>query len=81
MPKNEWRVVEVPELRIIKAELWERVQERLAWVKQAYGAKGRPGLLNRSSSSRYLLSGFLKCAECGGNITVVTGRTKRGYSR
>ena len=35
------------------------------------------GLLNRSASSRNLLTGFLKCGLCGGNLVIVTGRQRR----
>ena len=80
-PKNEWRTLETLELRVIEDDLWRRVQERLVWVKQVYGTGHREGLLNRSASSRYLLSGFLKCGVCGANITIVTGRARRGHSR
>jgi hypothetical protein len=35
------------------------------------------GLFNRSASSPYLLSGFLKCSECGGNLVLVRGRSSK----
>ncbi len=74
-PQSEWRVVERPELRIISAELWQRVQSRLAWVKQRWGRGQGAGLQNRAASSPYLLSGFLKCGDCGANLVIVTGRS------
>ena len=80
-PQSEWCIVERPELRIISDELWGRVQERLAWLKQIYGNQKRDGLLSRTVSSPYLLSGFLKCGICGANLVIVTGRSRRGHPK
>src|SRR6202789_1263508 len=41
------------------------------------GAK--KGLLPRSVTSPYLLSGILKCGLCGGNLIIVTGYTSYGH--
>ncbi len=62
-------------------ELWERVQTRLAWTKKIYGQQTRNGLLNRTASSQYLFSGIVKCADCGGNLVITSGRSRRGYRR
>jgi DNA invertase Pin-like site-specific DNA recombinase len=35
-PKSEWRILEQPELRIIDQMLWDRVQNRLAFVAQKF---------------------------------------------
>ena len=80
-PRTEWKVIERPELRIVPDELWEQVQNRLAWTKKVYGGQERDGLLNRTASSRYLLSGLLKCATCGGNLVITSGRSRRGHRR
>ena len=80
-PRSEWRVIERPELRIVSDELWRHVQERLAWTKKTYGQQKRSGLLNRSASSRYLFSGIVKCAVCGGNLVITSGRSRRGHRR
>lgn len=80
-PPSEWHVLEEPELRIIEAELWERVQARLAWVAKAFGNGLRGGLQHRAASSPHLLTGFLKCGSCGANLVIVTGRGKGGYRR
>jgi site-specific DNA recombinase len=80
-PPSEWRVIERPELRIVSDELWRHVQERLAWTKKIYGQQKRSGLLNRSASSRYLFSGIVKCAVCGGNLVITSGRSRRGHRR
>lgn len=55
---------EAPELRIVSAELWEDVQSRMRRHTEATGStrKGTP--------ARYLLTGFSRCATCGGPIQV-----------
>ena len=78
-PESEWRVIEQPELRIIRKDLWKRVQSRLTWVAETFGHGRREGLYHRAASSQYLLTGFLKCGCCGANLVIVTGRGKRGH--
>lgn len=80
-PRSEWSVVEKPELRIIDADLWERVQTRLSWVAEKYAKPAHPGLRHRASTSPYLLTGFLKCGSCGANLVIVTGRTKGAHPK
>ena len=80
-PRSEWRIVEQPELRIIGADLWDKVQSRLAFVAQAFGKANQPGLRHRAFTSTNLLTGFLKCASCGANLVIVTGRGNGGYPR
>jgi site-specific DNA recombinase len=80
-PRDEWRTVEQPDLRIIDGNLWQRVQSRLAWVASAYGQGSRPGLQPRAASSPQLLTGFLKCGSCGANLVIVTGRGRAGHRR
>jgi site-specific DNA recombinase len=79
-PAAAWIRVESPEQRIVSDELFARVQARLAFVNQVYGDRRgrRPGLLRaRAASSRYLFSGFLRCGECGGAVTIVSGAGRR----
>lgn len=66
--RQDWIEVEMPELRIVPQPLWEQVQRRMtgrandALRVACRQAAGRPG--------RYLLSGLLKCAQCGANYIV-----------
>lgn len=63
--------VEIPELRIVPQDLWDAVQNRMVRHRALTGAtrKGPP--------ARHLLSGFSRCAACGGPMHV--GRAKRSY--
>jgi hypothetical protein len=79
-PQSEWRMVDRPELRILGDEIWRAVQDRLAWTGVAYGRRGKGrNLIGRGV--HHLLSGFLKCAECGSNLTIVVGAGKGRQAR
>ncbi|HYO97819.1 MAG TPA: hypothetical protein VER33_25105 [Polyangiaceae bacterium] len=63
-------------LRIIDAELWTAVQERLAAVRRFYTrtADGKPkGRSLPTGRSRYLFSSLLCCAGCGGKMVISGG--------
>ena len=79
-PQSEWILSARPELRILPDELWRAVQDRLAWTGAAYGRRGKGrNLIGRGV--HHLLSGFLKCAECGSNLTIVVGAGKGRLAR
>ena len=63
-PKSAWEIAEVPHLRIVTDELWQRVkarQEALAFTV----ARDKDGVaLNRAHRQKYLLSGLLRCGVC-----------------
>ena len=70
-PESEWEIQEHPELRIIDDVLWERVQARLANTRKKVHKNNKRG---RGRPSRYLLSGLLKCGECGANFIMGDSR-------
>jgi DNA invertase Pin-like site-specific DNA recombinase len=61
---DEWTVVEAPELRIVPQELWERVKARQR--DRSLAANGTKAV----AKTVRLLSGFLRCAKCGGAFTI-----------
>lgn len=62
--RDDWMCVEVPELRIVPNELWDRVKARQAEVaKQNNGARGGP-------RPKYLFSTLLRCGVCGAHYMV-----------
>ena len=75
-PKSDWIVRDRPELRIVSDELWASVHVRLERMMKLYPGP-RKGLLRRSASGSYLLSGLLKCGTCGANLTILTGHYRR----
>ncbi len=77
-PREVWVCKDVPELRIVGDELWDRVQARLVVVNEKM-TRHRMGGLNRSKRHVYLFSGLLYCGECGSPITIGgTGGNGRG---
>lgn len=63
-PPAEWLWSEAPELRIVEQDLWERVQARRLGRRHVV-----PG--NKAGRTpKYLFSGLLRCAVCGGSYTV-----------
>ncbi len=83
--QDNYLLADRPDLRIVDQELWERVQTRLRGRRQAYLAAthgechGRP---ETGRTSRYLLSGLMRCACCGGSMVTTSvalgsGKTRR----
>ena len=64
-PESEWIVTENPELRIVAPDIIEAVRMRQKKNRQTY-----PGTFTVSNAQRYLFSGLLVCAECGGNFVI-----------
>lgn len=58
MPKDDWIVIEDAVPAIVDRETWDRAQ---VMVKRRADAKGGHG----KQTNRWLLSGVLKCGECG----------------
>jgi hypothetical protein len=57
---TEWIRVPVPPLQIVSNALWAAAQQAQATRERQYSTGGRG-----HRASRYLLSGFARCAECG----------------
>ena len=70
-PRSEWIVQDRPELRIVDDALWDAVQARRARVRTRYEASREFGK-SKSAYGKYLLSGLLFCATCGGSMTIRT---------
>ena len=78
-PPSEWVTVDVPELRIVDDDLWQRARRHQAALAKVFEAttngvrdaraKARSGLRRPS----YMLSGLLICGCCGGKYGLVVG--------
>lgn len=73
--ESEWITTEMPDLRIVSEQLWAKVKARQERQRSGLGVKVREGLTRSGQAKaqkgfRYLLSGLLKCDECGGNFVV-----------
>lgn len=68
--KTAWQLVQKPNLAIIPEVLWQKAkarQKEISNVTQGRYTKGK------SMYSTNLLTGLLKCPECGGNMVIVSG--------
>jgi site-specific DNA recombinase len=77
-PAEEWQTIEHPELRIISPELWNAAAALL--VARGIARKaGDSAAKAKLRTSRYLLSGAIKCADCGsGYMIAEVSRNARG---
>lgn len=71
-PESDWLIEEVPDLRIIDDELWEKVQLVLGKVQSRAPEKNR--------RPKHILSGLVTCGSCGGSWTIHSGN-RWGCSR
>src|SRR6185437_15800379 len=65
-PPSAWVVTEVPELRIIDQALWDKVQARLAEIRESPGTQkaiAKKFWLKRRP--KHLLTGLAHCGCCG----------------
>ena len=74
--EEEWITTEQPHLAIVTKDLWDRVQARFA------GRKGAKGRARGTGSNGHLLTGLLRCGECGSTMRVVSVKWKaeRAYA-
>jgi site-specific DNA recombinase len=76
-PEDKWIRTEVPELRIVDDELWQRVKDRQGELAVQFEAttKGvhaaRASRLDGLRRPAFLLSGLLTCGCCGGKYGIV----------
>ena len=74
-PQTEWITKELPELRIVPQELWDRVKKRQseAFAKGESVRKSLGSNIRRQGGQdKYLLSGLLKCGLCGAKFVIVS---------
>ena len=76
VPREQWDTREAPELRIVSDELWNRVQV-VRTQKVTIGIQKTGGMDRTAASRRYLLSGLMKCGQCGGGIIAVSSNPTR----
>ncbi|MGY0794201.1 recombinase family protein [Azospirillum argentinense] len=70
---DQWVVQEVPELRIVGQELWNRVKARQAQMtNDVRGAAGGPQEFWDRRRPRFLLSGLIRCGCCGGGYSKIS---------
>ena len=71
-PPERWIVHDVPALRIVDAELWEAVKARQGSIRASHRvANARATRFWERRRSRHLLSGLVRCQECGSRYAAV----------
>jgi DNA invertase Pin-like site-specific DNA recombinase len=66
---SEWVLTDVPEMRIVSDDLWQRVKDRQKEIGELFDFGGN-NRLNATQRPEYLLSRMLECAECGGPYAI-----------
>ena len=69
-PEEDWIVQDVPDLRIVEDDLWEKAKLRQKDNSERY-ARAEGNGLTETRRHRHLFSGLIKCAECGGGYSMV----------
>lgn len=71
-PESEWIITEHPELAIVSEAVWDAAQERIRRTRSRTAAgRARGKRAGGGSQNRYLLSGLLRCEQCGGPLVIV----------
>lgn len=68
-PKDQVQTLDVPALAIVDAATWQRVQDRLEQRGHQKPEHGR--------KPKRLLSGILRCGQCGGGLSACGGKSLR----
>ena len=84
-PPEKWETCLVPELRIVDDGIWQSVKQQQGKIRLSL--RGQAGIkagaarhdLHSTHRARFLLSGLMKCACCGGNLTIM-GKDRFGCS-
>ncbi len=80
-PPDQWVEQDVPELRILKDDLWHSVQQRLDGIRNSTTVtKARATRFWEHRRPKHLLTGLVACGVCGGNYASI-GRDYIGCSR
>ncbi len=71
-PKSEWIIKEVPSLRIINQELWDKAKTRQKSLDNLKAYNNYKSSYARKRRPVYLFSGLTKCSCCGGGYTKIS---------
>jgi len=81
-PQEEWLTVECESLRIVSDVEWRAAHERIAARRESYDRwkRGESDAApdGRGVRRRYFLTGFARCARCGGSMQAVSRASSGG---
>jgi hypothetical protein len=78
-PPEAWITTDVPDLRIIDDPLWQKVKKRQGQTRFPTGDHHERGPFWLARRPANLLSGLVRCGQCGGAMTQI-GRDYLGCS-
>ena len=83
-PETDWLSVHVESLRIVPEVLWRAAHTRMMARRESYqrwrrGQGGAPD--GRGVRRHYFLTGFARCAMCGGSMQAVSRASSAGRNR
>ena len=71
-PREQWIEEEVPELRIVPQQLWDKVQARLQGLADSPTSKAiKAGKFWLKRRPRHVLTGLVACGHCGDSMAVI----------
>jgi site-specific DNA recombinase len=71
-PRDQWIEEEVPELRIVPQQLWDKVQARLLDLANSPTSKAiKAGQFWLKRRPRHILTGLVACGHCGDSMAVI----------
>ena len=70
--REAWVIEEVPHLRIVDHDLWDRVKDRQSSTRRRVSYESNVIRSERARRPRYLLSGLLRCGSCGGGFSKIS---------
>ena len=70
-PEVDWISQEVPDLRIVDQDLWDRVKARQKTIVADH-SDDTPNRLHERQRGKYLFSGLTKCGCCGGGYSMIS---------
>ena len=68
-PQKDWIIKEVPELRIVPQDVWDKAKARQHQMQRHTRPDAMHNQFWRMQRPRYLLSGLVKCGQCGSRYT------------
>ena len=78
-PEKDWLKIPMPQLQIVSAAEWKAAHDRLNATRAVYLRGTNGELWGRPAStldSKYLLTGLVRCGQCGGSLYVKSSSRK-----
>ena len=71
-PEEDWTITQNEELRAVSDNLWLKVKSRREELNREWHERCPNNPLTGKKQNKYMLSGLIKCGECGGNYAMTS---------